>query len=179
MKSSVRSVGLLVAVMVVCVSTAGCGYALAGRGTFLPAHIRSIGVPAFVNHTPVFDVERRITERVRNELVGRGKYTVMPEAKGDAILSGEISSISIAPSAFNAQRQAIRYTLVLTAKVELTDTNDNKVIWSNPVLQFREEYEMSGTVTDPTSFFGQDVNALDRLASEFARTLVSAILEAF
>ena len=56
---------------------------------------------------------------------------------------------------------------------------ENKVLWSNPALQFREEYEVSGTVSDPNAFFGQDVNALDRLAGEFARTLVSAILEAF
>ena len=179
MKNPLRSIACFVVLTIACVSTAGCGYALAGRGTFLPAHIRSIGVPAFVNHTPVFDVERRVTERVRTELIGRGKYTVIPEAQGDGILTGEISSISIAPSAYNAQRKAIRSQLVLTAKVEFTDTKDNKVIWSNPALQFREEYEITGTVTDATSFFGQDVNALDRMAAEFARTLVSAILEAF
>jgi hypothetical protein len=31
---------------------------------------------------------------------------------------------------------------------------------------------------DPTVFFGQDTNALDRMSGEFAR-IVSAILEAF
>ncbi|MBA2301944.1 MAG: LptE family protein [Acidobacteria bacterium] len=157
-----------------------CGYSLAGRGAFLPPHIRTIGVPLFTNATSVFDVERRVTERVRSELIGRGKYKVETAAQGvDAVLSGEISSISIVPSAFNAQRQATRYALVLTAKIEFRDLKDNKVLWSNPSMQFREEYEISGTVTDPNAFFGQDVNALDRLAAEFARTLVSAILEAF
>jgi hypothetical protein len=68
---------------------------------------------------------------------------------------------------------------VLTAKIEFRDLKDNKVLWNNPAMQFREEYELSGTVSDPNAFFGQDVNALDRLAAEFARTLVSAILEAF
>jgi outer membrane lipopolysaccharide assembly protein LptE/RlpB len=160
--------------------SAGCGYSLAGRGSFLPAHIRVIGVPQFTNLTSVFDVERRVTERVRQELIGRGKYKVEPSATGvDAVLSGEISSISIVASGFNAQRQATRYTLVLTAKVEFRDVKENKVIWSNPSMQFREEYPISGTVTDVNAFFGQDVNALDRLAAEFARTLVSAILEAF
>ena len=179
MRMTRRALAVVLLAPLVSLGLSGCGYALAGRGTFLPAHIRTIGVPAFVNHTPVFDVDRRITERVRSELVGRGKYTIVPEAKGDAILSGEISSITIVPSAYNAQRQAIRYTLILTAKVELTDTKDSKVIWSNPALTFREEYPVTGTVTDPSAFFGQDVNALDRLAAEFARTLVSAILEAF
>lgn len=162
-----------------CLSGA-CGYSLAGRGAFLPPHIKVIGVPMFTNLTPVFDVDRRITERVVQELAGRGKYTVERAATGvDAVLSGEISSITIVPSAFNAQRQATRYALVLTAKIEFRDLKENKVIWNNPAMQFREEYEVSGTVSDPNAFFGQDVNALDRLAAEFARTLVSAILEAF
>jgi hypothetical protein len=30
-----------------------------------------------------------------------------------------------------------------------------------------------------TAFFGQDVNAYDRIATEFARSVVSALLEAF
>lgn len=161
-------------------ASGSCGYSLAGRGSFLPPHIRSIGVPMFANHTSVFDVERRVTERVVSELIGRGKYKIERTSNGvDAVLSGEISSISIVPAAFNAQRQATRYALVLTAKVEFRDVKENKVIWNNPALQFREEYEVSGTVTDVNAFFGQDVNALDRLAAEFARTLVSAILEAF
>ena len=157
-----------------------CGYSLAGRGAFLPPHIKVIGVPSFTNVTPVFDIDRRVSERVRSELIGRGKYKVQPGATGvDAIIAGEITSITIAPSAFNEQRQATRYQLVLTAKVEFRDVANNKIIWSNPAMQFRDEYEMTGTIADPNAFFGQDANALDRLAAEFARTLVSAILEAF
>ena len=165
--------------LAVCLSTA-CGYSLAGRGSFLPPHIKVIGVPMFTNVTSVIDVERRVTERVVSELVGRGKYSVERRATDvDAVLTGEISSIGIVPSAYNAQRQATRYTLVLMAKIEFRDVKENKVLWSNPAMQFREDYEVSGTVSDPNAFFGQDVNALERLASEFARTLVSAILEAF
>ena len=157
-----------------------CGYSLTGRGSFLPPHIKSIGVPTFENLTPVYDIDRRVSERVRSELIGRGKYAVQPTAAGaDAVIDGHILSITIAPSAFNEQRQAIRYQLVLTARIEFRDVSSNKVIWSNPAMQFREDYTISGTVTDPNAFFGQDVDALDRLATEFARTLVSAILEAF
>lgn len=161
-------------------ASAACGYSLAGRGAFLPAHITTIGVPTFTNLTPVYDIERRVSLSVRSELIGRGKYKVEPSATGvDAVIAGEITSISIAPSAFNNQRQATRYQLVLTAKIEFRDAKDNRVIWSNPAMQFREDYEISGTISDPNAFFGQDTNALDRLAAEFARTLVSALLEAF
>ena len=160
----------------------GCGYSLAGRGSFLPAYIRNIGVPAFTNNTPVFDVDRRVTDRVRAELSGRGKYKVFPTEPGnDAVLTGEISSITISPVSFNQQQQASRYALVMSARVEFKDLKSGKVLWSNPAMQFREEFEPStgSNVADASAFFGQDVNALDRLATEFARSVVSALLEAF
>lgn len=164
----------------VAAACAGCGYSLAGRGSFLPEHIKSIGVPLFKNNTNVFDVERRITESVVSELIGRGKYRIVTNGgPSDGLLTGEILSISVAPAATNDQRLATRYALVLTANVEFRDVKNNKVIWANPAMQFREEYAVTGTVADANAFFGQDVNALDRMAAEFARTLVSAILEAF
>jgi hypothetical protein len=169
------------AVVLLLVPLASCGYSLAGRGSFLPEYIKVIGVPMFVNDTPVYDVERRITERVRSEFIGRGKWTVKPEANGvDALLSGEITSISLTPAAFTDQRQASRYVLTLSAKIEFKDVKTGKVLWSNPAMQFREEYDISSTATpDATTFFGQDSAALDRVAQEFARAIVSAILEAF
>jgi hypothetical protein len=160
----------------------GCGYSLAGRGSFLPAYIHRIGIPQFTNQTAVFDVERRVTERVRSEFIGRGKYTIVPESTGvDAVLTGAVASITITPAALNEQQQATRYLLTLTANVEFKDVKANKVLWANPSMQYREEFDVSsatGTL-DPNAFFGQDVNALDRMAAEFARAVVSAILEAF
>lgn len=172
---------ILVALLTL-VPLSGCGYSLAGRGSFLPAYIRNIGVPPFTNSTSVFDVDRRVTEHVRAELTGRGKYKVFPtEAGNDAVLTGEISSIAVAPVSFNQQQQASRYALIMSARVEFKDLKTGKVLWSNPALQFREEFEPStGTsVSDASAFFGQDKDALDRMATEFARSVVSALLEAF
>jgi hypothetical protein len=170
--------------VIVCaaVLSAGCGYSLAGRGTFLPAHIRTIGVPMFSNNTPVFEVERPFTEKVRSEFIGRGRYQILPEETGvDAVLRAEIVSIAISPASFTAERQATRYAIVITTKIEFRDVANDRVIWQNPSLVFREEYDVvTGTVaTDPNVFFGQELNAVERLATNFARTVVSAILEAF
>lgn len=168
--------------LLVLVPLSGCGYSLSGRGSFLPAYIKTIGVPQFTNNTPVFEIERRVTQHVQSELIGRGKYTVLPQTTGvDAVLSGEISSITLAPAAFTEQQQASRYVLTLTARVEFKDLKTDKILWSNPSMQFREEYDVTSTTDalDVTAFLGQDVNAQERLATEFARTIVSAILEAF
>jgi hypothetical protein len=177
-----KYLGILVVLGAAIAAEPGCGYSLAGRGSFLPAYITSIGVPQFTNLTSIPDVDRRVTEKVRAELIGRGKWTIKPDATGvDAVLSGEIVAITIAPAAFNAQQQATRYAAVLVAKVEFKDLKANKVLWSNPSMQYREEFDVNTTAAavDPTTFFGQDLNALDRMATEFARSVVSAILEAF
>jgi hypothetical protein len=175
--------GVLCALCVLCgLWSTGCGYALAGRGSFLPDYIHTIGVPAFSNRTNVFNLETLVTQKVRSEFIGRGKYQILPEAEGvDAVLIGEISAASLAPVSFNAQNIVSRYALTLSAKIQLKDLRQNKTLWENPSLSFRQEYEaQSGTGPgDAAAFFGQDSNALDRISSDFARTIVSSILEAF
>jgi len=76
-------------------SLSGCGYALAGRGSFLPAYIRVIGVPTFANRTTIFNLETLLTEKVRAEFIGRGKYQILPSPDGvDALLIGEVTGVN-------------------------------------------------------------------------------------
>jgi hypothetical protein len=173
---------LVTGVVMGCVALSSCGYSLAGRGSFLPAYIKTIGVPLFVNNTPVFDVERKVTQHVVSELIGRGRYTVRQDRIGvDAVLTGEIMSIGLAPSAVNQQQQATQYAVTLVAKVEFRDLKTDKVLWQNPGMVYSERFDVTTTATvgDPNAFLGQNANALERLASEFARAVVSAILESF
>jgi hypothetical protein len=167
---------------VLCAASGGCGYALAGRGAFLPSYIRTIGIPTFVNRTSVFNLETMLTQKVRSEFIGRGKYQILPENTGvDAVLTGEVTSVNIAPASFSVQQLATRYVLTMSAKIELRDVRENKLLWENPSLLFRQEYEATSgrNVTDPAAYFQQDVTALERISTDFARTIVSAILEAF
>ena len=160
----------------------GCGYSLSGRGAFLPGHIKIIGVPMFVNSTPVFEIEQKITAKVISELIGRGRYEVRPNREGvDAVLIGEIQGIAVAPAAFNDQQQATRYAVTMVAKIEFRDLKSDKVLWQNPQMVFSEQYDVTSTqtATDPNAFLGQNVNAMERLTSEFARAIISAILESF
>ena len=170
------------AALLLALMASGCGYALAGRGSSLPAYIRVIGVPTFKNATPVFDIDRIITERVRQELIGRGKYRVTTSTAGvDALVDATIQSVSFAPATYDPNRQASRYSITITASVSFTDLKTGKEIWSNPSLSFRDEYQITNAASaaDVTAFFGNETNAVTRLASDFARTVVSAMLEAF
>jgi outer membrane lipopolysaccharide assembly protein LptE/RlpB len=161
--------------------SSGCGYALAGRGSFLPAYIQIVGVPSFTNKTPVFEIERLLTDRVRTEFASRGKYRVQPDTNNvDAVLTGTIVDVRLNNSAYTTGSQAARVSLVVTASFEFRDVRENKVLWTNPSMRFTEEYSpTTATGTDVTAFLGGNSNALERLAQSFARSVVTAILEAF
>ncbi len=73
-----RNTLLALAVVSLACGGSSCGYALAGRGSFLPAYIRTIGIPQFANTTPYYELEQVFTERVRTEFINRGKYRVLP-----------------------------------------------------------------------------------------------------
>jgi len=170
-------------VLVAAVASASCGYTLAGRGTFMPETIQTIGIPDFGNRTPYLQVEQVLTQRVRSEFIGRGRYKVLSQATGvDAVLNAEISSVSITPASFNEEQQASRYVISVVVSAKLVESGTEKTLWENPSQTFREEYAITSGGTgplDPAAFFGQGSNAVDRMATDFARSLVSAILEAF
>ncbi len=169
--------------LLVLLAAPGCGYALAGRGSFLPTDITSVGIPTLINHTTFFDVEQVLTEKVRAEFIGRGKYRVLSEpVGGDAVLNGEITGISVTPVGFTDQQLASRYLFTVTMKVMFTDSRTSKVLWQNDALTFREEYELttrSNVAIQGAAFLDQERNAFDRIATDVARTVVTAILEAF
>jgi hypothetical protein len=173
----------LAAVLVLALLNSGCGYALAGRGSFLPAEIRIVGIPQLQNQSTFFNVEQVLSEKLRTEFIGRGKFTVVPEAGGaDAVLTGTVINISVQPVGFTDQQLASRYLFVMTMKVEFTEAGTSRVLWSNDSLIFRETYELSvrGTNTiEGATFLDQERSSFDRIASDVARSVVTAIVEAF
>lgn len=161
----------------------GCGYALAGRGSFISPDIKVIGIPVLGNRSTFFDVEQVLTEKLRTEFIGRGSFRIEPsEAGADAVVIGEITGISVQPSAFNDQQLATRYLFLLTMKVSFTDLKAARVLWSNDALQFRGEYELSqrtATSVQGAGFLDEERSAFDRISTDVARTVATAILEAF
>lgn len=176
-----RKIQIACVMLMAAVLSSGCGYALAGRGSFLPDYIQIVGVPAFANKTPVFELERALTDRVRTEFGSRGKYRVQPDTNNvDAILTGTIVDVRLRNTAYTAGSQAARVALDVIASFEFRDVRENKVIWTNPAMRFTEEYSpTTATGTDPAAFLGGNTNALERLAQTFARSVVTAIFEAF
>ena len=170
-------------IVLLSLTSSGCGYALAGRGSFLPAYIRVVGIPQLQNQSTFFQVEQVLTEKIRTEFIGRGKYTVIPEAAGaDAVVSGAVTSMTVQPISFTEQQFASRYLITMTMLVEFVDARTTQVLWSNPSLTFREEYDLttrSNVALEGAEFLTQERSSFDRIATDVSRTVVTAILEAF
>ena len=64
---------------------------------------------------------------------------------------------------------------IVTLQLLLTDKT-GKVLFNRPGMEFRERYEIS---VDPTTYFDESGTAMERLARDVARSVVSAILENF
>jgi hypothetical protein len=164
----------------------GCGYALSGRGSSLPDYIRTIGIPLFENRTPIVTVEQLFTEKVRIEFQSRGRYAVQPSEPGaDAIVRGVITSIVPSPAGFGSQQLATRYRFTVAVGVKVDDVKQQKTLWENPGLTFSDEYELQNQLTagdaqaQGATFLSQERAVMERMSTDFARSVVSSILEAF
>lgn len=156
----------------------GCGYHTAGHGGQLPESVKTVAIPTFKNETPTYRIEQMLTSSVVHEFTGRTHYRILndPSDDADATLRGTVLSTSASPLAYDTPTgRAASVLVVVSLRVSLTDRN-GKVLYENPAYLFREQYEVS---QDLSSFFEEDSPAFRRLSQDFARTLVSNILEGF
>jgi outer membrane lipopolysaccharide assembly protein LptE/RlpB len=160
---------------------AGCGYHTVGHSVQLPANVKTIAIPTFKNETNTYRIEQMLTASVVREFTTRTHYHILNGSNendaseaADATLRGTVLSTSASPLTYNsATGQAASVLIVVSMKVSLSD-RQGKVIYQNPSYLFREQYEVS---QDLASFFEEDSPAFRRLSQDFARTLVSNILE--
>ncbi|MBI4467075.1 MAG: LptE family protein [Acidobacteria bacterium] len=155
-----------------------CGYRVGGQGASLPTEIKVIAVPAFENRTPWMRLEQRLTAAVMQEFIHRSRYRVVgKEQDADAVLRGAVTSATTTPVIFAPETgRASAVQVAVRVSVELRDRRTRATLYANRDFVFREQYEIS---SDLDSFFEERDPALDRLARDFAASLVSAVLENF
>lgn len=156
----------------------GCGYHTVGQATHLPANVRTLAVPVFVNATQSYHVELNFTQAVVKELTSRTSYhvTVGKAPDADATLEGTITSFTVVPLTYNSQTgQSSSFLVTAKAKIMLTD-REHRVLYQNTTYLFRQQYETSD---DLVTFIQEDPAAIQRLSRDFAQAMVSDILESF
>ncbi|HEY6252646.1 MAG TPA: LptE family protein [Candidatus Angelobacter sp.] len=156
----------------------GCGYHTAGHANRLPESLRVIAIPGFINKTQTYRIEQILTLDVVREFVGRTGYQVVNgnSDSADATLKGTVISTVAAPLTYDAQTgRASSEVVTITMKVSLVDRS-GRLLFENQNFTFRDVYQVSREIA---SFFDEETPALQRMSRDFARTLVSDIMEGY
>lgn len=158
---------------------ASCGYHTVGSATHLPPGIATIDVPIFQTKVVNYHTEVAFTDAVVRQLISRTKdritVTDHPRA-ADAVLHGTILTETYTPLTYNSRTgQSSSYVITVTASVVLTAA-DGKVLYKNDHFLFRSQYQETA---DLSSFIQEDSPAVQRMAHDFAQSLVSDLMESF
>lgn len=158
--------------------TVACGYHVAGAATRLPPDIKTIAVPVFTNKSTRFRIEQQVAAAVTREFIDRTSFRVTPDpSRADAELKGTIINVHSGVLTYDPNTgRATTFQIQVNADVKLIDLHTKRVVFSNPNYIFRDEYQVSQSTT---ALFQEDEPALDRLSRDFARTLVTDIVENF
>ncbi len=153
-------------------------YRPVGQGDWLPRHIRTVGIPPFQNMTQRFKVEQRFTGALIDEVLRRARsLRVVPTATdADAVLTGTIRNFSLRPVLLDDYGRARLFEVTITVDLLVVDQTRNRTIFNNQNYIFRGEYEISG---DPQTFFNEEGPAVERLARDFSRSVMTTLLEGF
>ena len=143
----------------------------------LPKHIKTIAVPAFQNNALRYKVESRFTEAVVNELIHRGRgLRVQGSREGaDAVIEGVIKSFSYGGVLLDDRGRARIFEVTIEAAVTVRDQTENRVLYDNQNFVFRGEFEFAN---DPRNFFNEEDPAVQRMARNFAESIVSTLINA-
>lgn len=160
----------------------GCGYSLVGKGSNLPPDIARVYVAPLENETGRSQVDQILTDAITQEMVTRRRYEVVNSAaESDAVLSGAVVGFSVRPVGFDVDGLANNLEVTVTADVKFQRSEyfgepDGEVLWANSRYVFREAYPIED---DGAAYFDREISAITETSDEFARTLVSDLLEGF
>lgn len=167
----------LAAVLAASAVAAGCGYALVGRGSNLPADVKNVHLKPFENQTARAQVEQILTRALAEELVTRQRFAVVSDAaQADAELSGAVQNFAVTPVTFDEQGRATEYEISIVAKVSFKRTGSDDVLWASDRYLFRQNYPVD---VSQAGYFDRETLAIEEVAGKFAETMVSDLLEGF
>ena len=109
----------------------------------LPQHIKSIAVRPFINKTPQFGLEEKITLKTIDEFLKNGEYALAPENTAQGVVVGEISHYILTPIQYDVNLVPTVYKLNVLVSARFLDKSANRYLWEEPALQAVKMYSAS------------------------------------
>jgi hypothetical protein len=159
-------------------SLSSCGYHVAGKADLVPKTVHTIAIPPFSNITTRYKLTDHLPQAISREFRARTRYQIVNDQnQADAVLSGAVVNYIAYPTIIDQTTgRASGLQVFVTLQITFTERATGKVIYTRPNYEAHQRYELS---INANTYFEESDAALDRLAQDVARDLVSSILENF
>jgi hypothetical protein len=148
----------------------GCGYGLRGH---LPEHIKTVGVPIFLNRTYEPGVEALLTRAVVEAFSTNGRLRVVRPEEADAVLDGEVTDYQVVAIAFDPAANVRQFRLVVTLSLTFRDVRRQTVLFRESAFSERSDFRVAGSAQT----IGREETALRQAAVDIARTVVTRAVD--
>jgi len=166
------------ALILAALGVSSCGYHVAGTGGVMPQTVHTIAVQAFTNRTIRYQLAKNLPADIGREFIERTRYKIVTDPlAADAVLSGEV--VNFYSGAIVVDQASGRATVMQASaflRITLTERATGKVLFSRPLFEARERYEIS---VSPQAYFDESSAGMARLSRDVARDVVTSILENF
>lgn len=157
---------------VLCVATMGCAsYKL---GSTLPANLKSIAVPVFINAANYPQLEIETTSATIQEFQRDGTLKVMERQHADLILEAKLIRYGLVPLRYarSDNVSATEYRVILQAEIKLTQRN-GKVMFDQMKVRGESTFQFAGDIATAQK------QALPQTARDLAHRIVEQVVEAW
>jgi len=165
-----RDIGFIVLLFML----TSCGYHLVGRGERFN-EIQAVAVSLFSNKTAERELERELTNALREEFLTDGRVKLVSQRDADAILTGTIDSYTLKPLIFDSVDRVLQYRLEIAVSIKVEDRLRQKA-FLNQSLKLSQEYSLSGRVAGDESARKE---ALKIVSRKLAQQITTLLIEGF
>lgn len=169
------SVALIAIVALGSLAFLGTGCAGYRLGSMLPADIKSVYVPSFVNETSEPLIEAECQRAVIEALQRDGSLRLANEEDADAVLRVRLREYRLEPVVFDARdRSNVRqYRIKLSAAMVMSRQTTGEVIVERPSVRGEGVFNVTGDLSS------SKLTGLPVAAADLARNIVQQMVEAW
>jgi hypothetical protein len=141
-----------------------CAYSF--RGSNLPPHIKTIGIPNFENETLEPGLSQEVTAGVIDRFIKDGRLKLAPEDKANARIEARIIKYENKVYNYSTDQSPRDYIVVLTVAVTMRDQVKNRDLWKDDNMTRTATYVPDATGDNAANEEAARKNAIESLAGD-------------
>jgi outer membrane lipopolysaccharide assembly protein LptE/RlpB len=170
-----KNISRLILSLLIILSVGCGGYRLVETGSGAAGGANKIAIPVFKNNTPEPGIESNVTAKVREAFIQNGRLRVVREKKADLIFRGNVKHYELRPVSFDTNDNVTEYRVIMKIHVKVKDTSKNKFLIDG-IFPSRWTYKVSSELLSSERARNE---AIDEASSDFAKKMISIVVEGF